>query len=347
MTDEQGRPNPSMRAEPGRSRDLLHAVQKPGNLIVGQKLLSYTKPKSQYRYQNLEGTDDPMKVFISWSGDKSLIIAQALREWLPTIIQSLEPFMSAQDISAGERGLNVLAGELQYCSFGILCLTQDNKERPWINFEAGALSKVIDTSKVVPLLLDLRPNDLTGPLAQFQAISASNKNEVFKLVHSIAEDAEPPRIAEHILTRTFDAFWPEFEAKVTEAQTAGTVSPVGEIRSERDVLEEILTLSRRVDKELTRLAPRPLEFDDNYLKPEYGPDVVIRSMIENLRTRGIDEVKTYAIGNLAHFHVTAPEAESEYLRDLFKHAAAIAGIAIRVQGQPIHEELFDGRRPKT
>ena len=93
-----------------------------------------------------------MKVFISWSGDRSRAIAEELRDWLPTIVQSLEPFISTQDVPVGGRGLNVLASELQDCSFGILCLTQENKQGQWIHFEAGALSKVIEASRVVPLL---------------------------------------------------------------------------------------------------------------------------------------------------------------------------------------------------
>jgi len=39
-----------------------------------------------------------MKVFISWSGQRSAAVADALRYWLPKVIQALEPWMSADDI---------------------------------------------------------------------------------------------------------------------------------------------------------------------------------------------------------------------------------------------------------
>lgn len=39
-----------------------------------------------------------MKVFLSWSGEKSRAVAEALREWLPYINPEIEPSMSDSDI---------------------------------------------------------------------------------------------------------------------------------------------------------------------------------------------------------------------------------------------------------
>jgi hypothetical protein len=153
--------------------------------------------------------------------------------------------MSTQDVPLGERGLNVLASQLQDCTFGILCLTQENKQGPWIHFEAGALSKVLDVSRVVPLLFDLKVSDLTGPLVQFQATPIENRDGVFSLIKALA-DQSSPSIAESRLQRLFDAFWPELEAKISRLKEVDTSKPRQEVRSEREILEEILRVHSRV-----------------------------------------------------------------------------------------------------
>src|SRR5664279_2432056 len=98
-----------------------------------------------------------MKVFISWSGDASQRVAKALRDWLPQVINAIEPFMSSEDIEKGTRGLAAIASELEATSCGIICLTPKNFQKPWVNFEAGAISRSVGTSHVIPFLHGL-PN---------------------------------------------------------------------------------------------------------------------------------------------------------------------------------------------
>ena len=98
-----------------------------------------------------------MKVFISWSGQRSHYIADSLRGWLPRVIQSLRPWMSDEDIAAGSRWLPEIAKELSDARVGVLCITPENQSSPWLLFEAGALSKTLDQTFVCPLLFDMRP----------------------------------------------------------------------------------------------------------------------------------------------------------------------------------------------
>jgi hypothetical protein len=57
---------------------------------------------------------------------------------------------------------------LEESKIGILFLTNENLQAPWLMFEAGALSKRIGDSKVCPILFGLKATDVTDPLAQFQ-----------------------------------------------------------------------------------------------------------------------------------------------------------------------------------
>src|SRR5215216_5919033 len=125
-----------------------------------------------------------MKVFLSWSGDRSKAVADALYNWLPTIIQSVETWMSEHNIDKGTRGIPEISRNLEQTHFGIICLTPENLNAPWLLFEAGALSKSQDDARVWTLLYELEYTDVEGPLSQFQHTRAK-KNDVRKLLDAI------------------------------------------------------------------------------------------------------------------------------------------------------------------
>ena len=96
-----------------------------------------------------------MKIFLSWSGETSRKVAVALRGWLPKVIQAIDPWMSSEDIAKGARWGSDIATQLSEADAGIICLTRENMNAPWILFEAGALSKYVDASLVCPYLYGL------------------------------------------------------------------------------------------------------------------------------------------------------------------------------------------------
>jgi hypothetical protein len=48
--------------------------------------------------------------------------------------------MSQDDIETGSGWLARIKNELEATSYGIICLTPQNLDAPWLHFEAGALS---------------------------------------------------------------------------------------------------------------------------------------------------------------------------------------------------------------
>ena len=160
-----------------------------------------------------------MKVFISWSGDISHQVANVLRDWLPSVIQSLKPYVSSEDIDKGRRWIVDISGELENSSFGILSVTKESKDAPWLIFEAGALSKSVERSRVVPFLFGVELSEIKeGPLSQFQA-TTFDKIDVQKLVRSLNTAGDAP-LSDNLLNKAFDRWWPDLEVRLNEIKVS-------------------------------------------------------------------------------------------------------------------------------
>src|SRR4051794_34127702 len=195
-----------------------------------------------------------MKVFISWSKGLSREVAEALHWWLPQVLQSVEPFLSSADIQPGQRWSSTIAGELEESNFGILCVTRRNRNEPWLNFEAGALAKKLDGSRVVPLLIDLTPADLVGPLSQFQVVKTLDQSGVTAVVRAINGLTEVG-LSDARLADAMEGWWPRLEPRLQDARAAvEATAPAdeGHLRNERELLEEVLTLVRGLSDDQAR-----------------------------------------------------------------------------------------------
>src|SRR5262245_21786408 len=182
------------------------------------------------------GSNMLMKVFISWSGAKSKALANALREWIPNVIQFVDPWMSSEDIDKGARWSSDIADQLEKVRVGIICLTSDNLDSPWILFEAGALSKTLDKTYVCPYLLDIDQADIRGPLVQFQ-MTLAEKDDTKKLLHTINNALEGSSLSENRLNSAFEQWWPSLEDKLKAIHaSAPPTSPNIPGRSDRDIL---------------------------------------------------------------------------------------------------------------
>lgn len=150
-----------------------------------------------------------MKIFISWSGQRANHVAKALRKWIPKIVQGVEPWMSEEDIQPGARWARDLAQTLETTQFGVICLTPETINRPWVLFEAGALSKALDQATVCPYLIELETEALQGPMSQFNSVRADDQGTL-KLLRCLNRNLDHP-LSDDLLLETFTKWWPDLE----------------------------------------------------------------------------------------------------------------------------------------
>jgi hypothetical protein len=154
------------------------------------------------------------QVFLSWSGERSRGIASCLKDWLTLIFSSVTPWMSDKSIGRGEQWFTAINKAIDESTVGLICLTKENKDKPWILFESGALFKGIDKEQLMTLLIDLKPDDLIGsPLFAFNH-STLEKALMLELALSINKELPEPRDVEK-LTKIFNMSWLEFQENIT------------------------------------------------------------------------------------------------------------------------------------
>lgn len=195
-----------------------------------------------------------MKIFVSWSGEPSQGFAIAFSDWIKMVIQSAEPFMSSTDIRSGHRWLPEIGKQLETSAFGVICLTRRNKEEPWILFEAGALSKFLDASAVVPLRIDIDDNaEITLPLSQFQSRGLS-KGDMLSLVRDINDACSESKLDSLVLEKTFERFWPDLDQAIQA--TLSDIKASGGLVAKRptdEMIEETLNTVRALASNIETL----------------------------------------------------------------------------------------------
>ncbi|GAA5478795.1 TIR domain-containing protein [Haloferula helveola] len=158
-----------------------------------------------------------MKIFISWSGQRSRVIANALHEWLPRVLQNITPWLSEEDVEPGTRWANAIADSLGEINMGIFCVTPENASSPWLLFEAGAISKISSQAVVCPLLFDMGRADLDGPLSQFQSVEFSEEGvtQIVKKINSLRKDPQD----ENWLSEQISVWWERLSEKISEGMS--------------------------------------------------------------------------------------------------------------------------------
>lgn len=151
-----------------------------------------------------------MKIFMSWSGDKSREFAGEMKIWLEQVLPGTDVWLSSEDIDKGTIWFTEIIKGLEGCNCGILCITRENHLAPWIHFEAGGMVKGLGKSRVATILLDIDYPELEQPLNQFNGLRL-NRQGAWHLVKSFNKLSDRP-IKDHVLERTFEKFWGDLDS---------------------------------------------------------------------------------------------------------------------------------------
>ncbi|OXM84577.1 toll/interleukin-1 receptor domain-containing protein [Paenibacillus rigui] len=188
-----------------------------------------------------------MKVFISWSGERSKKVGELLDEWLQCVLQAVDPWMSSKDIDRGSLWFSEINDQLKDTSIGVVCLTRENLNKPWILFEAGALAKGLNSTRVCTLLIDLESTDISDPLAQFNH-TLPTQSSIWGLVRTINSSLGERSLKERVLENVFMTYWPQFEERFNAILSEVPDTSPEVRRNNDDILVELLQVTRGLDK---------------------------------------------------------------------------------------------------
>jgi hypothetical protein len=256
-----------------------------------------------------------VKVFISWSGQRSKVVAEIFSDWLKCVIQASQPWISTRDIDRGAIWFSEINDKLKDVSVGVVCLTQENKNKPWILFETGALAKGLTTNRVCTFLIDLNPEDLQDPLAQFNHTTPNN-HSVWELTRTINACLVDKALDERILRQVFDTYWPQFEDSFNSALDNNPPQEVVPPRTEQDILTEILNNTRTLNQRVRALETNGYELNiiknnkSNNIKKEAWR---LQTQLDSIMQSGPyneDEI----MASLDSYNLT-----EDYIRDLIKY----------------------------
>ncbi len=160
------------------------------------------------------------KVFISWSMPRAGGVAKGFKALLDMVLPEYEAFLSS-DIPSGTDWWPKLRQSLEDPTTGVVFLTPENRENPWLNFEAGALANS-PAGKVMPILcFGLEETSLGPPMSAFQA-RRCDRDGIERLLCDLNEAVERERRRDKAhVEKQVKAFWKDFE----EALEAANLQP--------------------------------------------------------------------------------------------------------------------------
>lgn len=222
-----------------------------------------------------------MKIFISWSGSRSRAVAEVVSDWIKCVLQASQPWISTRHIERGSLWFSEINEKLRDVSVGIVCLTQENKNKPWILFETGALAKGLSGNRVCTFLVDLEPSDLVDPLAQFNH-TLPNRDSVWELVKTLNNCLGDAALEERVLEKIFEVYWPSFMQSFNQALDENQPNEVVIPRSGDDILAEILENTRALGRRVGQLEARTKSSGKIMHEPNFAEKSIDQFIRQNI-----------------------------------------------------------------
>lgn len=149
------------------------------------------------------------EVFISWSGEKANKYAEFLKKLFEKVFGKSANIFYSGNIESGSVWLEKINYALLKSKVGIIVLTRESVERPWVNFEAGAIFKANSKASVIPICVDFNFDELEKhPLRFFQSRYYFDWKSMLKLFQYLKEKFqwEYQVIALEDVKKEFDIF---------------------------------------------------------------------------------------------------------------------------------------------
>lgn len=230
-----------------------------------------------------------MDLFLSWSTERSKKLANIFNKWVTKVIPQLDVYYSPDDIQPGERWSDSIKDGLKGNPMGIFFVVEENIVQPWLNFEAGAISNQVGNTNVIPLLHEIEPSKITGPLTQFQAISYG-KEDLRRLINLVNANIKDVRkIDQIILNVVFEKWYPDFEKeynKFKKEHPSPDVKEVSGTLDEDGQLSEILSILRSIERN---------KETNRHLKTSFEPLNTSNDILYNTEFKRSDPIE-YIVG---------------------------------------------------
>lgn len=231
-----------------------------------------------------------MNIFISWSGERSNRAALGLKSLLEAVFQRAVQVFISEYISPGENWVQRIQEELEQSQIGIVCLTHDNFQTPWLLFEAGAVAIALGSERIlVPYAVDALPDAADqSPLAMFQRVPADHDG-TYRLVQKLNQARRDPEDTKN-LQRYFDKWWPDLEE--TLKSLPAPLSDEVALGSDRKILENILHKINRLlqmqksSSDLSGPELRHLLNLRDHPETKYKTRSILKSELRHLRDLG-------------------------------------------------------------